>query len=78
MEQEKRKESEKRERETKAQGMKESEKDAELRHLLVTPLIERSMAKRLLTGEALNRTLLDTLIQHSMKMSAGTAAGSSA
>jgi len=58
--------------------IKESEKDAELRHLLVTPLIERSSAKRLLKGEALNRTLLDTLIQHSMKMNAGSATGGSA
>jgi hypothetical protein len=58
--------------------IKESEEDAELRHLLLIPLIERSLAKRLLKGEVLNRTLLDTLIQHSMKMSADTAVGGSA
>jgi hypothetical protein len=46
---------------------KESESDAELRHLLLTPLIKRSLAKRLLEGEVLNRALLGTLIQHSMK-----------
>ncbi len=46
---------------------KESEEDAELRHLLLTPLIEHSLAKRLLKGEVLNRALLGTLIQHSMK-----------
>jgi hypothetical protein len=57
---------------------KESDEDAELRHLLLTPLMERSFAKRLLRGEVLNRALLGTLIQHSMKMSADTAAGGSA
>jgi hypothetical protein len=45
----------------------ESEEDAELRHLLLTPLIERSLAKHLLQGEVLNRALLGTLIQHSIK-----------
>ena len=45
----------------------ESEEDAELRHLLLTPLMEHSLAKRLLRGEVLNRALLGTLIQHSMK-----------
>jgi hypothetical protein len=45
----------------------ESEKDAELRHLLLTPLIEHSPARRLLQREATNRVLLGTLIQRSTK-----------
>jgi hypothetical protein len=57
---------------------KESEEDAELRHLLLTPLMEHSMAKRLLQGEVLNRVILDTLIQHSMKSGAESAGGSPA
>ena len=42
-----------------------SKEDEELRHLLLTPLIERSAAKRLLEQEALSRILLRTLILHS-------------
>jgi hypothetical protein len=38
--------------------------EAELRHLLLTPLIEHSPAKRLIQREALNRAILGTLIQH--------------
>ncbi len=57
---------------------KESEEDAELRHLLLTPLIKHSLAKRLLEGEVLNRVLLGTLIQHSMKSGADTTTGGSA
>ena len=53
----------------------ESEKDAELRHLLVTPLIEHSRAKRLLQREAVNRVLLGTLIQRSTKPSQPTPTG---
>ena len=54
---------------------KESEKDAELRHLLLTPLIEHSPAKRLLQREAMNRVLLETLIQRSTKPSQPTPTG---
>lgn len=54
---------------------KESEEDAELRHLLLTPLIKHSMARRLLQGEVLNRVILGTLIQHSMKSGADSAGG---
>ena len=54
---------------------KESEKDAELRHLLLTPLIEHSPAKRLLQREAMNRVLLETLIQRSTKPSPPTPTG---
>jgi hypothetical protein len=56
----------------------ESEQDAELRHLLLLPLIERSMAKRLMQGDVLNRAILGTLIQHSMKAGGDTAASGSA
>ena len=41
--------------------------EAELRHLLVTPLIEHSPAKRLMQREALSRAILGTLIQHATK-----------
>ena len=54
---------------------KESEEDAELRHLLLTPLIEHSPAKRLLQPEAMNRLLLETLIQRSSKPSPPPPAG---
>ena len=46
---------------------KESEEDAELRHLLLKPLIEHSAAKNLMKREVLNRAILETLIEHSMK-----------
>ena len=45
----------------------ESADDAELRHILLAPLIERSAAKHLMEREVLNRAILDTLIEHSMK-----------
>lgn len=53
----------------------ESEQDAELRHLLLLPLIEHSMAKRLMQGNVLNRAFLRTLIQHSMEPGGDTASG---
>jgi hypothetical protein len=45
----------------------ESAEEAELRHLLLTPLIEHSPAKHLLQREVLSRAILGTLIQHAMK-----------
>jgi len=42
----------------------ESEKDANLRHLLLRPLIENSAAKRLMRREVLHRAFLKTLIGH--------------
>jgi len=45
----------------------ESQEDAKLRHLLLTPLIEHSAAGRLLQAEVLHRAILETLVQHSMK-----------
>ena len=52
------------EREDKAD---EPADEAELRHMLLTPLIEHSPARRLVQREALNRAILGTLIQHAMK-----------
>ena len=43
----------------------ESEKDANLRHLLLRPLIENSAAKRLMRRDVLSRAILKTLINHS-------------
>ena len=54
----------------------ESEEDAELRHLLLTPLIERSAAKHLIEREVLNRAILDTLIGSSIKTHATADQGS--
>lgn len=48
-------------------GGNEPAEEAELRHLLLTPLIEHSPAKRLLQREALSRAILGTLIQHATK-----------
>jgi hypothetical protein len=42
----------------------ESEKDANLRHLLLRPLIENSAAKRLIRRDVLSRAILKTLINH--------------
>ena len=42
----------------------ESEKDANLRHLLLRPLIENSAAKRLIRRDVLSRAILKTLIDH--------------
>ena len=55
----------------------ESAEESELRHLLLTPLIEHSPAKRLMQREALNRAILGTLIQHATQGPA-TTEGSSA
>ena len=42
----------------------ESEKDANLRRLLLRPLIENSAAKRLIRRDVLSRAILKTLIDH--------------
>ena len=42
----------------------ESEKDANLRHFLLRPLIENSAAKRLMRRDVLSRAILKTLIGH--------------
>jgi hypothetical protein len=48
----------------KEEGTQESEEDAQLRHLLLAPLIEHSPAKRFMRREVLDRAILGTLIQH--------------
>ena len=50
----------------------ESAQDAELRHVLVAPLIQQSPAKRLMQREVLDRVIFDTLLQHSIKSSPAT------
>ena len=45
----------------------EPAEEAELRQLLLTPLIEHSPVKRLMQREALNRAILGTLLQRAMK-----------
>lgn len=42
----------------------EAAEEAELRHLLLAPLIEHSPVKRLVQREALDRAILETLIRH--------------
>src|SRR6516164_8937266 len=42
----------------------ESEKDANLRHLLLRPLLENSAAKRLVRRDVLSRAILKSLIDH--------------
>jgi len=44
----------------------ESAEDAELRHLLLTPLIQSSSVRRLMRREALSQAILGTLIRNSM------------
>jgi hypothetical protein len=44
----------------------ESAEEAELRHLLLTPLIEESPVQRLIEREALRRAILGTLIRNSI------------
>ena len=53
--------------------------EAELRRLLLTPLIEHSPVKRLMQREALSRAILGTLIQHATtKAPADTGSGPAA
>jgi hypothetical protein len=42
----------------------ESEKDTNLRYLLLRPLVDNSAAKRLLRRDVLNRAIVKTLIHH--------------
>jgi hypothetical protein len=50
----------------------ETDRDAELRHELVAPLIQRSSASRLLKPEILDRAILGTLMQHAVNPAAET------
>lgn len=56
----------------------EPAEEAELRHLLLTPLIEHSPVKRLMQREALNRAILGTLLQRAMKRAPADAASAPA
>ena len=44
----------------------ESSDDVDLTHRLLVPLIEQSAAKKLMAREVVDRTVLDTLIEHSL------------
>jgi hypothetical protein len=44
----------------------ESSDDVDLTHRLLVPLIEHSAAKQLMAREVVDRTVLDTLIEHSL------------
>ena len=44
----------------------ESKEDANLRHLLLRPLIEDSAAKRLIRRDVLSRTILKTMVQQAI------------
>ncbi len=51
----------------------EPAEEAELRHLLLAPLIEHSPVKRLMQREALNRAILGTLLQRAVNRSSADA-----
>ncbi|WP_262265772.1 hypothetical protein [Microvirga yunnanensis] len=46
---------------------KEAKEDAELRQILLKPLIEESPAARLMRRDVLDRAIVDTLLHHSLK-----------
>jgi hypothetical protein len=52
-------------------SIEESEEDAQLRHLLLTPLIEGSGAGRLMRREVLGRVILGTLISNAIRSGEG-------
>lgn len=52
--------------ETAEAGRPETDEDAELRHLLLARLIEHSEVRDMLGSEAVNRAILEALIQHSI------------
>lgn len=52
---------------TEPDTTKESAMEAELRHLLLTPLIEHSAARHLFERTVVERALLGTLLEHSMR-----------
>jgi hypothetical protein len=54
----------------------EPAEEAELRHMLLTPLIERSPARHLMQREVLSRAILGTLIQHATKAPTAADSGS--
>ena len=64
--------------EVEQRDAQETAEDAELRHLLLMPLIERSAARHLMEREVLNRAILDTLIDHSINAESAFEEGSTA
>jgi hypothetical protein len=46
---------------------KEAKEDAELRRILLKPLIEESLAAHLMRRDVLDRAIVETLIHHSLK-----------
>jgi len=52
--------------ETESEGAVESSEDVELTHKLLVPLIEKSAARELIERKALDRAILDTLIEHAI------------
>lgn len=52
---------------TEPDTTKESATEAELRHILLAPLIEHSAARRLFERTVMDRAVLGTLLEHSMK-----------
>jgi len=53
----------------------DSSEDVDLTHRLLAPLIEQSAAKRLIARDVVDRTVLDTLIEHSVTSSHAPTAG---
>ena len=53
----------------------ESDQDAELRHLLLAPLMQHSAVKHLMQPDVLNRAILETLIEQSASRRAALQAG---
>lgn len=49
-----------------SEGAVESSEDVELTHKLLAPLIEKSSARELIERRALDRAILDTLIEHAI------------
>ena len=61
--------------ETAQEGKPETDEDAELRHLLLARLIEHSEVGDMLRSEALNRAILEALIEHSVDRAPTTVGG---
>ena len=59
--------------ETTEEEANESAEDVDLTHRLLAPLIEHSAAKRLIARDVVDRTVLDTLIEHSVASSSQAA-----
>jgi len=64
--------------ESESEDKAETSEDMELTHRLLVPLIEHSAARKLIARDALDRAILDTLIEHSMTNTPAARAGTSA